>query len=199
MATQFPGAGAILRRGTAGLNPEHLKFLVENADKVQEILDKIEQERAGYIELRQSVEKASAELAEAAEANEAAVDALTDAQVAFDQEKTDWHAKSQETETNLANWEAGLLARDEVQDQRRAELDALKEQLEKEADARSEGILADTELLDQRTAQLHAWTDQLEAREAATAAYSEQIQAFAERVTAVIAAQPLAPSEGDDA
>ncbi len=78
----LPRTGAILRRGTGGLTNQHFKELLDNADKVDEIIAEIEARRAVYIET-EAAAKARVDEAVKAEADlatrEAALaDALVD-------------------------------------------------------------------------------------------------------------------------
>jgi hypothetical protein len=46
----IPRTGALLRRGTEGLTPAHLKELLDNSDKVDAIIAEIGERRSVYLE-----------------------------------------------------------------------------------------------------------------------------------------------------
>ena len=54
----IPRTGALLRRGTEGLTPAHLRELLDSSAKVDEIIAEIEQRRSVYLEAEAAAQTA---------------------------------------------------------------------------------------------------------------------------------------------
>ena len=165
-------AGTILRRGMTGLTPPQQVFLLENADRVQAIIDEIEARRAVFLETEAATEarvsavaKAEADLAtrEAAVVTDRAdLDAATAEQA--NKRQADMEALGRRTR-EVVDKEAASSARTTALDEREQRIEDHGRTRENELRAREEALETRETAADERDRSMHGRSRGLGLRE----------------------------------
>ena len=133
-------AGRLLRRGTDGLRADQIKDLLDNAGKVDGILDEINARRDVFLDTEA---KAMARIGEAEKAEAGLVEregALTDAQAALDVEKADAANKRQAGMDALARRNREVMTSEAASDERKTALNARAQEIEDKGHAQEEEL-----------------------------------------------------------
>ena len=144
--------GVILRRGTSGLRAEHLKYLLDNEDKVQAILDEIDARRVVFIDTEAKA-KARVDEAERVEAGLVKREAgLAKTQDTLNNGIAKAEAKHQGDMAALSRRTSEVVVKEEASDELKTALDARAQQIEDDGRKRETELAAREEAVEAREA-----------------------------------------------